>query len=218
MAKGESGIVFAVCVVVCIAIVHLSFLLFKNIKDCESKLKEACPIVKQPTCVAAAKPQPAIVQAPQSPHTPSTHRDVDIIYERDTRVLRDELYPPYNRSATETTRDYATNPAIRSRPTRDSSDTYRLVGYLVDQEDKNDVWKLYAREKYRGSRSEFYAAPANNNYDMKVFIEHDMVEGPNKLNDVLNLPSDVRIKHPMFTNSSYNIVELPKSDFSSGYY
>lgn len=212
-AEASSSSVFVIPIL-CLCIIVLAYLLITSIKDCNSKLKEACPIVKPGFTRVEDDREPAKPIVASVPPLPQR----DIVYERDVRVLRDDLYPPYNRSSTEITRDYATHPALRPLPTRDTSDTYRIVGYLVDQEDKNDVWKLYAREKHRGGRSEFYVSPANRNYDMKIFIDNDMVSGSEKLTDVYNLPNELRLKHPMMGNSTYQVVELPKSDFSSSYF
>ncbi len=132
--------------------------------------------------------------------------------ERDYRVLRDELYPPYNRDNVPTgfIKPVATRPG--------SSDTYRLAGYLVDEENRNDTWRLFAREKYKGGNAEWYASPANNNVDVKVFLDSKTVLGQ-KFGDIYNVPDEVRVNHPMFErNTTYKVVSLPMSDLSSPYY
>ena len=144
---------------------------------------------------------------------------IDPVLNRDVRVLKDELYPPYNRPSTDVSRRYMNEPNLNPIPTRyGSSDTYRIVGYLVSEEDKNDVWKLYAREKYRGSTSEFYASPANKNFDMKVVLNNDSVIGPNRLKDLYDMPDELMVNHPMFSKSAYRVVSLSTSDFSSSYF
>lgn len=151
--------------------------------------------------------------------TSKQYTPIDPVVSRDVRVLKDELYPPYNRPSSDVSRRYMNEPNLNPIPTRDGgSDTYRIVGYLVSEEDKNDVWKLYAREKYRGSTSEFYASPANKNYDMKVVLDKDSLIGPNKLKDLYDMPEQVMVNHPMFSKSSYRIVSLSNSDLSSSSY
>lgn len=152
-----------------------------------------------------------------SPPALSEQQPINVnVDQRDRMVLQDPLYPPYNRSTTANTYNYATN--LIPFTSRDNSDGFRLVGYLVDQEDRSDTWKLFAREKYRGGRSEFYVSPSNRENDVKVFLSNDNVVGQQKFRDIYDIPDQVSINHPMFSNHSYTVVELPKSDFSSRYF
>ena len=162
-----------------------------------------CPIPEQ----QQQQQQQITAQAPPTPPTPPQ----SLVQERDVRVLRDELYPPLNRPSTYIAERTYNEPRIRAVATQDTSDTYRLVGYLVAQEDKGDTWKLFARETHRGGRSEFYATPANRNYDMKVKIEDS------SMRDIYNMPDSIFIMHPMFAKSRYQVVELPQSSLDSPY-
>lgn len=166
---------------------------------------------KQVTALEVIAPQPVAA---------ATVVPVPTVRERDERVLHDPLYPPYGRSDRASTDMYMRSNVIHSVPTRyPSNDTYRLVGYLVDEEDRNDVWKLFAREKHRGGRAEFYASPANKNMEMKVALDDKTVVGGGSVfRDLYNMPSEVRLTHPMFNQGgAYRVVELPRSDLDSGY-
>lgn len=136
---------------------------------------------------------------------------------RDALVLNDPLYPPLNRDHTMRVNHYIDNTRLHSERTRpDSSDAFRLVGYMVSSEDANDSWKLFARDTGRG-RASFYAIPSNKNNDIKVPLNQDNVVGPEKLRDIYDIPNHLVIQHPLFQNRSYNIIELDKSDYTSQY-
>jgi hypothetical protein len=184
------------------------------------------PVVPvQPMEVPVQYVQSAIQPVPSPYHSinsiqPTSHMiindPIDVVRERDERVLYDELYPPLGRSNTETTRRYVTT--LKPQPTRDTSDTYRLVGYLVDEEDKNGAWKLYAREQHRNGRAEFYATPSNRNNDMKVVLDNSVITSSEKLRDIYTIPNAITVNHPMFSRHDYKIVQLPKGELGSDYY
>lgn len=161
----------------------------------------ACPVC--PVCPVAPRHPELAIPKP------------DIVRERDEHVLRDDLYPPLGRSNTETTRMYATS--VRPLPTRDTSDTFRLIGYIVSQEDREDSWKLYAREQHRNGRAEFYASPVNRNYDVKINLDNSVVTSKDQFRDIYSIPDEVKINHPMFSSSVHKVVQLPKADYTSGY-
>lgn len=119
------------------------------------------------------------------------------IEKRDRAVLNDALYPPLNRNSL------------------NYEDTYRLVGYLVNEESKSDSWKLFARSKNR-NQAQFYASSIDNNIDMKIALTDDILRGK-KLRDLYNLPEHVFIDHPLFSPTHYTVVENPYTDFSSVY-
>lgn len=123
----------------------------------------------------------------------------DIVQLRDRAVLDDPLYPPLNRQSME------------------PHDNYRFIGYLVNEEAKDDTWKLFARSKNR-NQAQFYASLANNNIDKKIVITDDMTRKGNRLRDLYNLPESVVIDHPLFSSQSYTVVENPKTDFNSFYF
>jgi hypothetical protein len=149
----------------------------------------------------------------------------DIVIEntvsRDQRVLSDQLYPPLNR--TNTVIHDALEHNIQHRnmyvPTNDMMDNYRLIGYLVNQDDAKDAggnnWKLFARQKDR-NRSDFYIIPANNNFDIKIHISDEMIQGNEKLRDVYTVPKQISFNTPMLNKTSYQYVEIPKADLTAG--
>jgi hypothetical protein len=127
------------------------------------------------------------------------------LYERDRRVDSDNLYPPLSREQ------------VLPR------DTYRPVAYLVAEEEpgiqgiqRGDVWKLYARERSRGSHSDFYAVSADRQFDAKVALTEENVTSQPRLRDVYNLPASIEIRHPMFRgNTQYKVVEMDRADWGA---
>lgn len=149
----------------------------------------------------------------------SNYKDNTKNDDRDYRVLEDQLYPPLNRSDTITQTNLRNNIDNRNMyvSTNNSGDKYRLVGYLINQDIDKDAggnnWKLFARQKDRHS-SEFYMIPANNNYDVKIFIKDDIVVGE-RLRDIYSIPNNITFNSPMLGSSPYEFVEIPKADLSS---
>jgi len=141
---------------------------------------------------------------------------------RDRRVLDDPLYPPLNR--TDAVTHDAVNVRVQNRnmyvPTNDLGDSYRLVGYLVSNDEEQDKggnsWKLFARQKDRHS-SDFYMVPANKNYDIKISIKDDMVQGT-RLRDLYSIPNEISFNSPLLNKGPYEFIENPKTDYSSSQY
>lgn len=164
---------------------------------------ETCP--RDMVCT----PKRAYVDVPTQPSSRS----------RDAKVLNDPLYPPLNRTDTVTHGSLETEVKDRNLyvPTRQQSDEYRLVGYMVSNDATNkdnggNSWKLFARQKDRNT-SDFYMVPSNNNYDIKIPITDDMVVGRHKMRDVYDIPNQVKFKSPMLNETPYTFVDLPKADF-----
>ena len=138
---------------------------------------------------------------------------------RDYRVLNDPLYPPLNRTDTQTHQMLEKNIDARNMyvPTNDTMDNFRLVGYVVNKDQDKDAggnnWKLFARQKDRNT-ADFYMVPANNNYDVKIKLTDEMVKG-DRLRDVYSLPNHITFSSPMLNSSPYEYVEIPKADLSS---
>lgn len=139
---------------------------------------------------------------------------------RDRRVLYDPLYPPLNRTDAVNYQNMQMNINTRNMyvPTNDIGDSFRVVGYLVNNDPMQrdmggNSWKLFARQKDRNT-SEFYMIPSNNNYDIKVFLKDDMVVGT-RLRDVYSIPNEIEFNTPMLNKSPYQFIELPKTDYSS---
>ena len=147
---------------------------------------------------------------------------VKMVQERDYRVLEDPLYPPMNRTDTVNTAVLQSSVGRRNFnvPTQTNTDTFRLVGYLINKEEKKDMggnnWKLFARQKDR-NRAEFYMMPADKNYDVKVFLKDDVVVGT-RLTDVYSLPNEMHFKSPMLNEGAYEFIENPKTDFTGPYF
>jgi hypothetical protein len=129
---------------------------------------------------------------------------------RDRRVLYDDLYPGYGRTAAE---NY--DPRLFRRyfnlPTQVSSDTYRLVGYLTNPNANIQTWKLYGKQRHRNS-ADFYMTPAMLGYDLKVQITNDIVTSREKLRDLDLIPSEITFASPLLDPGTYTFVELPKSE------
>jgi hypothetical protein len=150
-----------------------------------------------------------------------TQPTIDPVIVRDIRVTRDPLYPPVGRMARPEFDSVmeAKKRGLFDYPTRGAGDSFRSMGYLVNSTDSKDVWSLYGRQKYRGSsHGEFYAirADTNSNTPIKVTLEDDMFTGE-KIRDVYNLPKEVSITSPLFTDNVYNVVEMKQSHFTTGY-
>ena len=153
--------------------------------------------------------QERIVYIPQpGPTTPTT----DLVITRDRQVMNDPLYPPLNRTDANSTLQFAAEPRLQAEQVRSSFDSFRQVGYLVNTQDKNDVWQLLAKEKhYRRGDADFYAISANKNMSLKVQITNDMIISGGPLRDLYSLPNQLVIRHAMFAQSPYEVIELPRS-------
>lgn len=142
----------------------------------------------------------------------------DNVVLRDRAVIADPLYPALGR----TERPIFDNiPKYLNRATRDSSDTYRLIGYLVNKTTEDlgsNVWQLFGRQKYRGSsQGEFYAIPSHGDRkDMKIQLEDSMFVGE-KIRDIYALPNKIKLNSPFFSADEYDVIQLPKTDFTSPY-
>jgi hypothetical protein len=141
----------------------------------------------------------------------------DPVITRDERVVSDPLYPPLSRQSTDNTRALLSEPHLIPVRPNDSHDSYRLTGYLVSQEDRNDTWKLFAREKHsnRGDAT-FFVSSANRNVETKIPLTPE-ITAP-RLRDLYSLPDQIHIQHPLFdTRHPYTVVQLPPADLASGY-
>jgi hypothetical protein len=147
---------------------------------------------------------------------------VQTVQVRDRRVLQDPLYPPLNRTDAGTYQDtmnsFRQRDAILVNPSRD---TYRLVGYYVNKDEKKDaggnVWKVFAREKDRNGNADFYMSPANNQVDMKIKVDDNMMPAQ-RLKNIDNIPDRMTFKSPMLLDTPYEFMELPKSDLTAMVY
>lgn len=216
MAKSKRSAPFLSILLVGVVLVALGGLWTLS-RPSTSLSQDACPRGK--VCLSETE-----YQTMQRPQVQVVERVIErpVGPTRDYRVLHDPLYPPLNRTDTRTHDELERNIHQRTMyvPTQDTQDTYRLVGYLVNKDTKVDMggnaWKLFARQKDRHT-SDFYMVPANNNYDIKIPIKDDMVEGT-RLRDVYTIPNELKLKSPMLNDSPYEFMEHPKSDLTSPNY
>lgn len=149
------------------------------------------------------------------------HVSVYDVVNRDYRVLNDPLYPALARQDAFSLARFMNEPRLQAHATQGMGDTYRLVGYMVSQEEKTDAWKLYARQTQGSHRSvaDFYAEPASRDMQgMKIALSQGGITSP-PLRDVYNIPDSLNVTHPMFDRSAtYSVVSLPNSDFGSLYF
>ena len=147
---------------------------------------------------------------------------VNLTRERDLRVLRDPLYPALNRTHAVVYEDVAelTRKRLINQPTSrgyDRNDTYRMIGYMVNEEDPTcKQWKLFGRTKDR-NKGEFFMTPVDKTLDMKIQITDDMMKSGDKLRSLDDIPSEVSLTTPLLSETPYKFIELPKSDFSDEY-
>ena len=150
------------------------------------------------------------------PKPPTVNRNDTIV--RDYRVVKDDLFPPFNRSDNNTHTDLTNNIINRSMyvNTNNVNDTFRLVGYVTSSDQNKDSgnnnWKLFGREKDRHF-SEFYMTPTNNNNDVKIFLSDNIIVG-DRVRDIHSIPNNITFKSPMLNESPYEVVEIPKQDIS----
>ena len=147
---------------------------------------------------------------------PVANRNDTIV--RDYRVVKDDLFPPFNRSDNNTHTELTNNIINRSMyvNTNNVNDTFRLVGYVTSSDQNKDSgnnnWKLFGREKDRHF-SEFYMTPTNNNNDVKIFLSDNIIVG-DRVRDIHSIPNNITFKSPMLNESPYEVVEIPKQDIS----
>lgn len=164
---------------------------------------------------------PCQIMGPYS-QMPSTVPDP--IVARDRAVLSDPLYPPGTRDHAVGAERLLREPRLHPRMSSDyPHDSFQVVGYLINQEDREDVWKLMARYTNRSRSAEFFAESSNRKLDMKVPLTRDVAKAADGSNiqpfrDLDTLPSSVTIKHPMFREGAvYEVVELPRTQLGGGY-
>ncbi len=173
----------------------------------------------QPTTFVPSQPNPLYLPS-MVPLPPTLVPPVDPVNMRDRAVVMDQLYPPLGRVERPIFDQLASRVAsgLVGYPTRGSPDTYRMVGYMVNSENKNDTWKLFGRQKFPGSSiGEYYAIPIDDRKsDMKVTIKDDMMP-KDKIRDIYSLPNEVVLNSPLFSDKAYKVVELDKADLTSPY-
>jgi ribosome-binding ATPase YchF (GTP1/OBG family) len=163
-----------------------------------------------------------LLQVSNAKHVNTNAPDRDRAIERDVRVLKDPLYPALNRSEKDVHNSVvnAIDKKQLYNTTREFTDTYRMVAYVTNVDDKKDsggnVWKLMARQKNR-NQADFYLIPANNNYDMKIMLNNDILVGNEKLRDIYTIPNVLNFKSPLLNDTPYEVTEIPMTDFTNSY-
>ena len=191
--------------------------------DAYQKLVEkqsTCPVLPQSSCVAKQENKCPRAHQNEAVDERLVALRLPTTTQRDYRVLSDPLFPPLNR--TEAPTHVALQQNIHNRqmyvPTNEVRDTYRLVGYLINKDGETtdaggNNWKLMARMKDRHT-ADFYMIPSNRNYDIKVNITNDMVQGT-RLRDLYSIPNEIQFKSPLLNASPYQFVEIEKGDLAS---
>jgi hypothetical protein len=142
------------------------------------------------------------------------------ILQKDRDVLENPMQPPTNRidlRGEAGTMQY-TDRRMFNVPTSSKGDSYRLVGYLVNQDasETKDIggntWKLMAKE-IRNGHSTFYIMPTNTHENVKIPITDNMVVGGQKIRDIYTIPEYIQFNSPLLKDSPYMFVELPKTDY-----
>lgn len=187
------GIIFVI-IIICVIL-----LIFLNINN------EKCPSGKVCIPMQTWANTQNLRQVPQQIYTEKPNRDLE--------VLQNPLYPPLNRTDKQTYNSvvYQTEQRNINIPTQNFNDSFRLVGYLTNNDDPVRSWKLMAREKNR-NESEFYMIPANNNYDMKIPITTDITPGQ-RIRDLYTIPNEIKFNTPILAETPYTFLELPKETF-----
>lgn len=142
--------------------------------------------------------------------------DKNYTRDRDVRVLQDPLYPALNRTDRNAF-DSVVESTINRRinvPTQSFNDTYRLVGYLSNNDDEIGRWKLFGRQKDK-NRGDYYMIPVDRQQDMKVQVTDSITVGE-KLRDLDTIPNQLTFKSPLLASTPYTFTELPKADLSDG--
>ena len=204
------------CLIACVVVLVISLALIAFFIN--SYKKEECP--KNHVCIPSNeykketdRTKVVVVSAPTQGAVP----------DRDRRVLNDQLYPPLNRTDRQTYDGVVRETTARNLniPTTNVWDSYRLVGYLTSKDTEHrdaggNSWKLMGRQKDR-NEFDFYLVPTNNNYDIKVPLTPDVYVGQ-RFRDIYSIPKEVQFKSPMLNSTTYDFIELPKTDFSDQRY
>ena len=199
-------------IVICVLSVLLAFALYLIYKMSMRPVQQCAQV---PNGGSSAQ---AVIMGPHSSHAQNLSKAVEA---RDRAVLTDVLYPPTTRDTHANTVRLLQEPRLIPDPL-EQHDQYQLIGYLINQTDKDDVWKLLARSRGR-SQADFYAQSSNKNVDVKIPLTHEIARSADGSNvrpfrDIYDLPEAVILDSPMFSkNSVYNILQLPRSQLASGY-
>lgn len=135
-----------------------------------------------------------------------------LIDERDTNVVYNDLYPPLNRPTKPIASDYLMykTSGLFDVKTRYSDDTFRLIGYLINSNNKNEKWNLFGRQKYSGSsQGDFYVVQqCNSNGPCTKIDLNDDILTSGRIRDYYNLPNKLTFNSPLFDVHPYDVIQL----------
>ena len=150
----------------------------------------------------------------------ATVTDEQLIDKRDNAVVNNHLYPPLSRVPKPIATSYMKykRDGIFDVSTRYNGDTYKLMAYLINSNDRSEKWNVYGRQKYSGSsHGEFFATQqCTQGPCTKIDLSKDIIVGDN-INDYYNLPNVLTFNSPLFSTHPYDVVQLKTSSGSSIY-
>lgn len=112
----------------------------------------------------------------------------DSIMDYDRKVINDELVAPWKRPDRYIFESYAYELVPRTEYTRGRADNFSWLGYGVNPDDKNDIVKLFGRQKFPGSYNwNQYYITKKLNYDDEVKIELKDQRKELNTNDEINV-------------------------------
>ena len=180
--------------------------------------RSSCNVEIMDRIISSTKQLDSLVTRRSEARLAKDTEEKDAVAIRDQSVISNPLYPPLGRTERPVFDRIGTSFNIQTRGT---DDTFRLVGYLVNKTTQDlgeNVWQLFGRQKYRGaSQGEFYVIPSHGDKkNMKIQLTDDIFVGE-KIRDIYALPKKVTINSPFFSQDEYDVIELPKTDFTGPY-
>jgi hypothetical protein len=138
-------------IVIILLIICLTYILVREYDNINQPSQ--IHIIREKNNSDMVQPMSPTLLQPMFQPMPTTMSGTDIIGDRDEAVLRDNLYPPLDRMNRPLADEYLKYKLKGDFgwSTRDNSDTYRLIGYLINSTDRADKWNLFGRQKNRGS-------------------------------------------------------------------
>lgn len=172
-----------------------------------SESSDKCPVnINCPGCIKCQDVKPIT--------------DDQLIDKRDNAVVNNHLYPPLSRVPKPIATSYMKykRDGVFDVSTRYNGDTYKLMAYLINSNDRSEKWNIFGRQKYSGSsQGEFFATQqCTQGPCTKIELSKDIIVG-DTINDYYNLPNSLTFKSPLFSTHPYDVVQLKTSSGSSIY-
>lgn len=149
-------------------------------------------------------------------------KEISAVDKRDRKILDDPLYPAVSRIGRKTFDDIieARTKGLMPIRTQGEPDTFRAIAYLINTEDKDDVWIVFGRAKYpRSSLGTFYASPTNSDkQSIKINLTDENQVSSEKFKDIYNLPKEIQFNSPAFKTSLYKVIEFEAPDLGTSRY